>query len=232
MADTKISALTSASTPLAGTEVLPIVQSGTTVKATVENVLTSAQPSGVANGVTYLNGSKISTSISTFLFNGTALSVGTNTTPGIINSFGTATGGTQIAATFANGGLTAGSTVRINFLSGEDGTLGRTRAIIEATSPALNDGALAFYTRAAGAQTVRFTLGASDVTVNTGNLIVSTATKGISLPGGVTWTSGSGTPEGVITAPIGSLYSNTSGGAGTSFYVKQTGTGNTGWVGK
>jgi hypothetical protein len=32
MADTKISALTSATTPLAGTEVLPIVQSGTTVK--------------------------------------------------------------------------------------------------------------------------------------------------------------------------------------------------------
>ena len=32
MADTKISALTSATTPLAGTEVLPIVQSGATVK--------------------------------------------------------------------------------------------------------------------------------------------------------------------------------------------------------
>jgi len=32
MADKKISALTSASTPLAGTEVLPIVQSGSTVK--------------------------------------------------------------------------------------------------------------------------------------------------------------------------------------------------------
>lgn len=35
MADKKISALTAASTPLAGTEVLPIVQSGATVKATV-----------------------------------------------------------------------------------------------------------------------------------------------------------------------------------------------------
>jgi hypothetical protein len=38
MADKKISALTAASTPLAGTEVLPIVQSGATVKATVANV--------------------------------------------------------------------------------------------------------------------------------------------------------------------------------------------------
>jgi hypothetical protein len=38
MADQKISALTSASTPLAGTEVLPIVQSGATVKVSVANL--------------------------------------------------------------------------------------------------------------------------------------------------------------------------------------------------
>jgi hypothetical protein len=40
MADTKISALTAASTPLAGSEVLPIVQSGTTVKVSVDNLTT------------------------------------------------------------------------------------------------------------------------------------------------------------------------------------------------
>ena len=38
MADTKISALASASTPLAGTEVLPIVQSGTTKKVAVSDL--------------------------------------------------------------------------------------------------------------------------------------------------------------------------------------------------
>ena len=38
MADTKISALTGASTPLAGTEVLPIVQSSTTVKVAVSDL--------------------------------------------------------------------------------------------------------------------------------------------------------------------------------------------------
>lgn len=38
MADKKISALTAASTPLAGTEVLPIVQSGSTVKVDVSNL--------------------------------------------------------------------------------------------------------------------------------------------------------------------------------------------------
>lgn len=38
MADKKISALTAASTPVAGTEVLPIVQSGSTVKVSIDNL--------------------------------------------------------------------------------------------------------------------------------------------------------------------------------------------------
>jgi hypothetical protein len=47
-----------------------------------------------------------------------------------------------------------------------------------------------------------------------------------------TVSAGVGSPEGVLTAIPGSIYMNSSGGAGTSLYVKQTGTGNTGWVGK
>lgn len=43
---------------------------------------------------------------------------------------------------------------------------------------------------------------------------------------------GSGSPESVITAPIGAIYHRTDGGAGTSVYVKESGTGNTGWVAK
>lgn len=39
MADTKISALTAVTTPLAGTEVLPIVQSGSTKKVTVDEMI-------------------------------------------------------------------------------------------------------------------------------------------------------------------------------------------------
>lgn len=48
----------------------------------------------------------------------------------------------------------------------------------------------------------------------------------------VIWTSGSGTPEGVVTAPVGSLYTREDGGAGTTLYVKESGTGNTGWIAK
>jgi len=47
MADKKISALTSATTPLAGTEVLPIVQSGATVKVAV-NALNTFAPAFAA----------------------------------------------------------------------------------------------------------------------------------------------------------------------------------------
>jgi hypothetical protein len=43
---------------------------------------------------------------------------------------------------------------------------------------------------------------------------------------------GSGTPEGVVTAPVGAVFHRTDGGAGTSFYVKESGAGNTGWVAK
>lgn len=40
---------------------------------------------------------------------------------------------------------------------------------------------------------------------------------------------GTGSPEGVVTAPPGSIYQNTSGGTNTTLYVKRSGTGNTGW---
>lgn len=48
----------------------------------------------------------------------------------------------------------------------------------------------------------------------------------------VIWTSGTGTPEGAVTAPVGSLYTRDDGGAGTTLYVKESGTSNTGWVAK
>jgi len=51
-------------------------------------------------------------------------------------------------------------------------------------------------------------------------------------PNSVAWTKGSGSPEGVVTCPVGCLYSRTDGGTGTVFYVKESGSGNTGWVGK
>jgi hypothetical protein len=47
------------------------------------------------------------------------------------------------------------------------------------------------------------------------------------------WYCGAGSPETVVTAAVGSIYTNTAQqGAGTTLYVKESGTGNTGWVAK
>jgi hypothetical protein len=43
---------------------------------------------------------------------------------------------------------------------------------------------------------------------------------------------GAGSPEGVVEAPVGHLYLRQGGGIGTVLYVKESGTGNTGWVAK
>lgn len=51
----------------------------------------------------------------------------------------------------------------------------------------------------------------------------------ITLQAGPTWSTGTGTPEGSVTAPVGSIFSRTDGSAGTTLYVKESGTGNTGW---
>ena len=43
---------------------------------------------------------------------------------------------------------------------------------------------------------------------------------------------GAASPEGNVTAPPGMIYVKMTGGAGATLYVKESGTGNTGWVAK
>jgi hypothetical protein len=43
---------------------------------------------------------------------------------------------------------------------------------------------------------------------------------------------GENTPEGAVISGVGGLWRRTNGGAGTTLYVKESGTSNTGWVGK
>jgi hypothetical protein len=58
------------------------------------------------------------------------------------------------------------------------------------------------------------------------------AQNGFSTVSGVTFSSGAAAPNGNITAPPGSLYTKTAGGASATLWVKESGTGNTGWVAK
>lgn len=205
MADKKISDLTAASTPLAGTEVLPIVQSSTTKKVSVDDL--------------------------------TVKNVRSNATTGLLQIVGPAAGTTRVA-TVPNANFTVART-----------DAGQTFAGTQNFSDFYIVGAAKKYFVYIDASNnlrfVRYTLGDvyegiplevsanSDVKVSA-NLVIGTAGKGIvfSGNGNVSWTSGAGSPEGVVTAPIGSLYSRTDGGAGTSFYVKESGASNTGWVAK
>lgn len=58
------------------------------------------------------------------------------------------------------------------------------------------------------------------------------ATTGRINTNGADILSGTGTPEGAVTAPQGSLFLRRDGGAGTVLYIKESGAGNTGWVAK
>jgi hypothetical protein len=74
--------------------------------------------------------------------------------------------------------------------------------------------------------------GSTGTTTRTAIERVRISSAGIQLNGGPIWASGTGSPEGVVTAGIGSIYSRTDGGASTSLYVKESGAGNTGWTAK
>ena len=54
------------------------------------------------------------------------------------------------------------------------------------------------------------------------------APSGTSI-GGVLYLTGTGFPEGVVTAPVGSIYIDTAVTNGASSWIKKSGTGNTGW---
>ena len=49
---------------------------------------------------------------------------------------------------------------------------------------------------------------------------------------GCLWTFGTGSPEGVVSAPIGSMYTRSDGGAGSTLYIKESGADKTGWIAK
>ena len=61
---------------------------------------------------------------------------------------------------------------------------------------------------------------------------VRTTTSAIANLGQSFFLSGSGSPNGSVAAPVGTLYCRTDGGANSTLYVKESGSGTTGWVAK
>ena len=137
---------------------------------------------------------------------------------------GGATGATgPVGPSFPSGGLrwayTGNGSQTVFNIAGASTTLGT--AYLVAVDGITQDSAN--YTITAGSP---YTLTIS--TVPNGSVIVITSlTVGLA-----NWITGFGSPNGVVTAPTGSVYTNLTGGSLSTLYVKESGSGNTGWIAK
>ncbi len=124
-------------------------------------------------------------------------------------------------------GKTNGVISDVEFVSAQtNGTPNFTYGGVHLTIEGANGGRMGLYTRQQSGLT-------SDlVTLDSiGNIIVKTNVYLMSTNGPLI-TSGNGSPESAITANIGSFFLRTDGGANTTLYIKESGTGNTGWIAK
>lgn len=183
MADKKISALTGASTPLVGTEVLPIVQSGATVKVAVSD-LTAGRDVATKSITTTLGNVSINAASS-----GTPLDVRSNLS---------ATTGIQTVATFF--GTTSGSTdanyaAAIKFYTKNlNGNYWNSGFGAANSAYGSNYADATVYWGDTGnvlVEGIRLQAVSGDVQVKTGNLVIGTSGKGIDFSA----TPGTGTSE-------------------------------------
>lgn len=193
MADLKISQLSSATTPLAGTEVVPFVQSGTTKKVSVAN-LTDGRAVSMLSATVGPNALALS---------GAVVDVGNNRNSP--TRFGISNQNTGASATAGFALEAAGGGWQVDVPAD----------VVTFANPLIG--------KFNSTEKFRF------LTTGMFNPI---AGGGVTFTEGPIIRAGSGSPEGVVTAPVGSLYLRSDGGDGTSMYVKESGTGNTGWVGK
>lgn len=142
---------------------------------------------------------------------------------------GGTTGATDNAVLRANG--TGGSTVQSSAVTIDDG--GNVNAVTFNADYQIN----ALY----------HWVSAQQAALRTNNYFADGGGLGLSSGAYIGWTNGAtattgtveqtisrgaGSPEGVKVAPVGSLYLRTDGGTGTTLYIKESGTGNTGWAAK
>lgn len=194
MANSKISALTSATTPLAGTETLPVVQSSTTKQVTVADLTAGRAVSGLSFTATgNVTGAALIPSGTTVPTNGwylpSANVVAIANNSGFTANFdasrnfnlGQATSALQSGGT----GITiyGSSYSEIKFLNSTTGT-----AATDGTALVTSGATFSINNREAGSVTIgtsntkRIDVDSGgDVTISTGNIIQGTAAKGINF---------------------------------------------------
>jgi hypothetical protein len=166
MADKKISALTAATLPLAGTEVLPIVQGSTTVKVTTDDLTVKNVRSNATTGILQVTGPATGTTRVMTTPNANFTAARTDATQTFT--------GLQL---FSNGG---NENIRLS-----DGTANSTlqqnsaNLYFNVNDTAATNGA--FFWRSSNSLTTVMTLNGAtgDLTANTGNVVIGTAGKGI-----------------------------------------------------
>ena len=204
MADTKISALTAVTTPVAGTSVLPIVQTGTTKKITIAE-LTGTQVS--AAGEVGIGGDTTGVVAGVSVTSKFCVKQdGTNPVAGFVKAEDTtAVSGSATFACRSRGTLTAPTVVQNGdslwnmYIAGNDGTdlalAAEIRVEVDGT-PGSNDmpGRILLRTTPDGSQAPVDAVkidSAQNVTVSAGNLVIGTSGKGIDFSA----TPGTGTSE-------------------------------------
>lgn len=123
------------------------------------------------------------------------------------------------AAKMANGSV---SNTEFQFLDGVNAAL---QTQLNAKAPLISP---TFITPGIGAASGLSLTVSGDVTA--ANFISTAQTYFINAGGTIFWKAGTGSPEGVVTAGAGSLWSRTDGSTNSSLYRKESGVGNTGWV--
>lgn len=221
MADKKISALTAASTPLAGTEVLPIVQSGSTVKASVNNVLGPlSSVSGLTAGYILKGNNTANVSASIAFDSGSAFGIGTNSFTNTVNTVVVRQSGTGVDL----GGTATTAAIRIRGGSSGAGLIDFYPVSSDPNSAPFFSGRI-FYDH--GVNTLAFSANSiealkltntGNVNVSTGNLVMATAGKGIDFSangGDVLSQYDEGTWNPTVTSASGTLTSYTASGTYT-----------------
>jgi len=178
MPNTKISSLTASTVPLAGTEVLPIVQSSTTKQVSIQNVLSSVQPTGTANGVVYLNASKVASTTTSLTYDGNSSLILKGTGWNIISMVATAAANSAVSYYAPTGTLTSGN---VAFYTGQKFSDQSKYSIWrwDGSSHYTTD----FCVHVTGGISIGDATnpGAGNIRLATGNLIQGTAAKGINF---------------------------------------------------
>jgi hypothetical protein len=184
MADKKISALTAATLPLDGTEVLPIVQSGTTVKVTNNSLRPTQLQSNATSGVLQVAGPAASTTRVMTVPNANFTAARTDAA----QSF---TG----AQSFGNNiNLTDSTAAKVNFATVSSATTNYIQTHsdgyslmlyvdrgVSKPSYLMNFGGTHEW-GFAGTSSLELDVTNKDLTIKTGNLVIGTSGKGIAYP--------------------------------------------------